>query len=74
MTNEEIFAFVKDQMDKGINRIDSIRNLAWCMDEDDPEDDAEAWLESILNQKTGLGVPYKNSNRFWGFLTKTPYL
>jgi len=49
MTNEEIFAFVKDQMDKGINRIDSIRNLAWCMDEDDPEDDAEAWLESILN-------------------------
>lgn len=39
----EIDLFIKDQEDKGISRVDAIRNFALWNDDDDPIDDIEGY-------------------------------
>jgi len=49
MTRYEMQAFVQDQINKGLERTDAIRNLAFHLDEDDPEDLAEIWFQQKIS-------------------------
>lgn len=49
MTRGYMIEFVEDQIiKKGLSRIDAIRNLAFYLDEDDPEDNAEVWFQQKI--------------------------
>lgn len=48
MTRGYMIEFVEDQIKKGLSRIEAIRNLAFDLDEDDPEDNAEVWFQQKI--------------------------
>lgn len=47
MDKQSMIDFVEDQMGKGLTREDAIRLLAFGMDHDDPEDQAELWFQQV---------------------------
>lgn len=49
MSRNEMIGFVEDQMEKGLSRQDAIRNLAWQLDMDDPEDQSEMWYQQLVS-------------------------
>ena len=49
MTRYEMQTFVQDQTNKGLERNDAIRNLAFHLDEDDPGDFAEMWFQQKIS-------------------------
>jgi hypothetical protein len=49
MTRHEMQAFVQDQINKGLERTEAIRNLAFHLDEDDPGDFAEIWFQQKIS-------------------------
>ena len=52
MSRQEMIEFVENQVKKGLSREDSIRNLAFFMDEDDPVEllfhDPEVWFQQMI--------------------------
>ena len=47
MSRQQMIHFVEDQLEKGLERTDAIRNLALYLDEDDPVN-PEFWFQSMI--------------------------
>lgn len=47
MSRQQMVAFVEDQLSKGLERVDAIRNLAFYLDMDDPVN-PELWFQTMI--------------------------
>ena len=48
MTRGQMIGFVEDQLKKGLERVDAIRNLAFYIGEDDPGEFSEKWFQELI--------------------------